>query len=280
MNGKRQRIVEGGGGLSHRGGWTPFSVDITKAVSSEGSVSTLRGAHEIVVRVSDPTGGAQLRGKQSNSPKGIWYTACSGIWQSVWVETVPRQHIESVSTRSKNGPRHTRILTVSPVISASRSPKLGSSSHQLPPGYRLEVEVRGMGGETHVSRGSTSITALVPPTIDVTIADPKAWSPSTPYLYDIVLRLLADVSHTAAAATASDASSSGAGGARTSLRVSPDSGSKRNERRNGESSSSLPSSEVLVDEVTSYMALREVGTVRGGKSKLYSLQALLFLSSH
>jgi hypothetical protein len=45
-----------------------------------------------VVRVEDGTGGAQLRGKQSLNPRGIWYSRVSGIWQAVWLEAVTAPH--------------------------------------------------------------------------------------------------------------------------------------------------------------------------------------------
>jgi beta-galactosidase/beta-glucuronidase len=69
----------------HIGGNTPFSFDVTGALK--------KGANEIVVRAWDATGGAQLRGKQTLEPKGIWYTRVSGIWQTVWLEEVPARYI-------------------------------------------------------------------------------------------------------------------------------------------------------------------------------------------
>jgi beta-galactosidase/beta-glucuronidase len=61
---------------SHTGGYLPFSFDITSYLTST--------ENEIVVAVADPTdAGFQERGKQVLAPKGIWYTATSGIWQTV-----------------------------------------------------------------------------------------------------------------------------------------------------------------------------------------------------
>ena len=65
---------------SHTGGFTPFSFDITAALSAEGN-------NLLLVKVWDPTDkGSQPRGKQVSNPKGIWYTPVSGIWQTVWME--------------------------------------------------------------------------------------------------------------------------------------------------------------------------------------------------
>ncbi|HUX42090.1 MAG TPA: glycoside hydrolase family 2 [Rectinemataceae bacterium] len=61
----------------HRGGFSPFSFDVGK----------LSGRHELLVGVGDPSDrGSQPRGKQSLNPRGIVYTAVSGIWQTVWLE--------------------------------------------------------------------------------------------------------------------------------------------------------------------------------------------------
>ncbi|HAT92559.1 MAG TPA: beta-galactosidase, partial [Sphingobacterium sp.] len=66
----------------HEGGFDPFSMDVTSFLK--------KGAkQEIAIRVWDPTDdGPQPRGKQVNKPNGIWYTPVTGIWQSVWLESV------------------------------------------------------------------------------------------------------------------------------------------------------------------------------------------------
>ena len=75
---------------SHTGGYAPFSLDISPALKS-------KGENTITVRVWDPTDmGPQPRGKQVSNPNGIWYTPVTGIWQSVWLEPVPKTHISSL----------------------------------------------------------------------------------------------------------------------------------------------------------------------------------------
>ena len=67
----------------HKGGYTPFSLDITPALKS-------KGENTVTVRVTDSTSdGYQPRGKQVTRPEGIWYTPVTGIWQTVWLEPVP-----------------------------------------------------------------------------------------------------------------------------------------------------------------------------------------------
>lgn len=73
-----QVMVNGKQAGGHRGGNTPFTLDITDRVRV--------GENEVVVRVEDEQEGFQLRGKQTLDPRGIWYTQVSGIWQTVWLE--------------------------------------------------------------------------------------------------------------------------------------------------------------------------------------------------
>ena len=77
----------------HRGGYVPFSMDITKAVCV--------GENDLRVACIDLTEeNAFTRGKQSSKPGTIWYTAQSGIWQSVWLEVVPENHIREVTVKT------------------------------------------------------------------------------------------------------------------------------------------------------------------------------------
>ena len=73
---------------SHIGGYCPFTLDITDALTD--------GENELVVRVYDPTDeGWQNRGKQASESHGFWYTSTSGIWQTVWMEAVNENYIAS-----------------------------------------------------------------------------------------------------------------------------------------------------------------------------------------
>jgi len=75
---------------SHRGGYLPIDCDITDFLE--------KGENELMVRVSDPSdAGPQSRGKQILKRGGIFYTAQSGIWQTVWMEWVPATHIEHIT---------------------------------------------------------------------------------------------------------------------------------------------------------------------------------------
>jgi len=90
---------------THRGGYDPFTFDITKALSGSGD-------QEIVVSVWDPIDeGTQPRGKQVKEPRGIWYTSVTGIWRTVWLEPVPAASIAALKM----------VPTSTPACCASRS---------------------------------------------------------------------------------------------------------------------------------------------------------------
>ncbi|KAK6437536.1 hypothetical protein LTR95_006260 [Oleoguttula sp. CCFEE 5521] len=87
----------------HRGGNTPFDFDITDAMEAEARIRDPLGGErdcKLIVRVFDSAMDTmQPRGKQhlGSKPEGIWYTQSSGIWQSVWLESVPRIRIADSS---------------------------------------------------------------------------------------------------------------------------------------------------------------------------------------
>jgi beta-galactosidase/beta-glucuronidase len=144
----------------HIGGNTPFTFDITAALTS--------GDNEIVVRALDATGGTQLRGKQVLEPKGIWYTRVSGIWQTVWVEDVPDRHIADVKLTPAIRPA---TLTVSPRLAGPAVP-----------GEKLRVTASLGQREIATAEGSGELMIAIP--------NAQLWSPAHPTLYDLKLELL------------------------------------------------------------------------------------------
>lgn len=92
---RAQVYVNGKFVVSHAGGYTPFSADITRYL--EGDVQ------EITVRVYDPHADEFIpRGKQfwDGDSRGIWYTNSTGIWQTVWLERVPEKRLENAKFTS------------------------------------------------------------------------------------------------------------------------------------------------------------------------------------
>ena len=141
----------------HRGGYDAFTFDITDALGE--------GPQELVVRVCDPTdAGPQPRGKQVLQPRGIWYSAVTGIWQSVWLEPVPAAYIRSVRITPDVDAGVVRV-----VVQPSR------------PGH---VTLRVSAGDAVVAsaRGPSGQPMTIP------LGDAHLWSPADPFLYDLDVR--------------------------------------------------------------------------------------------
>ena len=148
---------------SHTGGFTPFSFDVTAALSAKGN-------NRLVVKVWDPTDrGPQPRGKQVSNPEGIWYTPVSGIWQTVWLEPVAAKHIENLRITPDID---RNLLTVKAELSECNAADL--------------VEVSVYDGNQLVATGK-SINAEP---IEVAMPqDAKLWSPDSPFLYTLKVTL-------------------------------------------------------------------------------------------
>ena len=150
----------------HKGGYSPFSLNVTPALNAKGD-------NELVVRVYDPSDrGYQPRGKQVKHPDGIWYTPVTGIWQTVWLEPVAPVHVEGLRILSDID-ANTLKIDVIPSVAA--------------PGQMAEVKVTE-GGKAVATGKSINGEAVV---IDMP-ADVKLWSPDAPNLYDLEVTLYAD----------------------------------------------------------------------------------------
>src|SRR5258708_22147030 len=92
----------------HSGGYDPFSFDITAALRPTGD-------QELVVGVRDPTDrGDQPRGKQALKPGSIWYTAVTGIWQTVWLEPAPATNVSAPQDTPAAAPRSAALPRIVP----------------------------------------------------------------------------------------------------------------------------------------------------------------------
>lgn len=145
----------------HTGGYCAFSFDITDLLQD--------GENELAVCVFDPTEeGHQQRGKQVNQTHGFWYTATSGIWQTVWLEAVNPCHVENW-----------RFL---PDIDK----ELIHISTALSDAENTELQLQIRFGNELVFDGAITQEA------DVPVPNAKLWSPETPHLYDVTLTVLKD----------------------------------------------------------------------------------------
>ena len=146
---------------SHTGGYTPFSIDITDALKS--------GENSLTVRVWDGTDtGFQPRGKQVRKPSGIWYTSVTGIWQTVWLEPVPEQHIRNLRTTPDLDAGCIRVL-----------------AEGVDRGV-VEVSLSADG------RRVASARALAGSEVEIPVPGARLWTPEDPYLYDLEVSLIRD----------------------------------------------------------------------------------------
>ncbi len=144
----------------HTGGYDPFSFDITGALKKNVT------EQEIVVSVWDPTDeGTQPRGKQVNKPRDIWYTPVTGIWQTVWLEVVPHNYIQSLHMEPDIDCNE---LTLTVTVGGGNQGKVEVSVPQL---KRAQT---GQPGEP----------------IKLKLADYELWSPDNPKLYDVNVELM------------------------------------------------------------------------------------------
>ena len=146
----------------HQGGYTPFSFEISEFVDVELE-------NELVVEVWDPTDtGGQERGKQVLRPMAIWYTAVSGIWQTVWLEPVPKTHIKN--------------FQLTPNID-EESLHISLNVHNPSEECKIRAEVKD--GENSI----VSVVSNVDKDIVIKIPSPKLWSPENPFLYDLTIKI-------------------------------------------------------------------------------------------
>lgn len=161
----------------HRGGYDPFTFDITK-----GLASSKDSAGEIVVRVWDGSdAGYQPRGKQVRKPGGIFYTPTTGIWQTVWMEPVGKTYVKSITARVLDLDRGQVEITVD----SSTSGEEGTIKQELV--VLDEGQRRLLGGRTITLKGgSRSGDARMPSRMKASATGfSKRWSPEDPFLYGI-----------------------------------------------------------------------------------------------
>ncbi len=147
---------------AHKGGYDPFYFDITDLLK--------KGQQELVVRVWDPSDdGPQPRGKQVKNPHGIWYTPVTGIWQTVWLETVGRTHIQSVY----------------PVPDIDKNTiEIETAINNAQPDDEIKITITENGNAVTEHTVKAGAIAAIP------LQNPKRWSPDAPFLYDMKIQLM------------------------------------------------------------------------------------------
>lgn len=158
---KAEVYVDGAFVGEHTGGYAPFSFDVTDMLAKGKK-------HSLKVKVTDRTDKwFQPRGKQVSQPEGIWYTAVTGIWQTVWMEPVPASHIDS-------------YYAVADIDEGTLAVTVDAA---LEDGDVVEVVLLADGAPVAKAEGR-EVTLAVP--------EMRLWSPSDPYLYDLEIKVLRD----------------------------------------------------------------------------------------
>lgn len=133
--------------IKHEGGYLPFSADITSALEEKNILK---------VCVKDDLSFDYGYGKQRVKRGGMWYTKVSGIWQTVWIESVPENHIESIKCY--------------PTLNSVKIEVVGGKEKKT-------LNILETGAE-YVFKGNE---------INIEIKKPKLWSPDSPFLYHFTL---------------------------------------------------------------------------------------------
>jgi hypothetical protein len=160
---KAEVYVNGADVGGHQGGYGAFTLDVTDHLKP--------GDNELIVNVFAPVDtGRQPVGKQSRVPRGYWYRASSGIWQTVWLEAVPSSFI----TR----------LDLTPDVANGK--------------LRLIVQGMKADGQAVEAVASTKgvevarATGVVGREMELPIANARLWSPDDPFLYALKVTLKKD----------------------------------------------------------------------------------------
>jgi beta-galactosidase/beta-glucuronidase len=141
----------------NRGGYYPFSFDITDLL--------IEGKNILTLAVSDPSeSGTQARGKQTTKRGGIWYTPQSGIWQTVWLESVAENYIASIK--------------ITPDIDKG-SLSISASFSLSPEKAKVRIIDKGLTkAENYLNEKGEC---------EIALKGFELWSPENPYLYDLTI---------------------------------------------------------------------------------------------
>ncbi|MBE6949689.1 MAG: glycoside hydrolase family 2 [Ruminococcaceae bacterium] len=148
--------INGKAAGKHTGGYLPFSLEIGRYVTA--------GENQIVVEVTDTLDHDLAYGKQRYKRGGMWYTPISGIWQAVWLESVPESYIHS--------------LAMTPTLNSITIETKGGSNDK-------SIIIHTDEGELRCSWRGDSVT--------ITLSTPHLWTPDDPYLYTFILTAGEDV---------------------------------------------------------------------------------------
>jgi len=145
----------------HTGGYQNFSIDITDALAA--------GNNELLIKVYDPTDqGPNPHGKQVLNPADIYYTPCTGIWQTVWMEVVPAAAITDIK------------------LTPDIDQQLLNITVKAPSDCEVLLTASAEGKTVSTAKGAPGTNIQLP------VKQARLWSPNAPFLYDLKVQLVKD----------------------------------------------------------------------------------------
>ena len=159
----------------HEGGYLPFCFDVTEYVKE--------GTNRIVVKAKDTLSALYPYGKQRKARGGMWYTPVSGIWQSVWMECVPRVYIAGLKVETDTRKVH---ISVSSGGGGCKEEAGITVTITLHDGTKYTMQTKGREAEIDL----TGICGA-----DGKPYQPILWHPEHPYLYEMTVTMGEDTVH-------------------------------------------------------------------------------------
>lgn len=167
----------------HKGGYLPFHFDITDSLR--------QGENVLTLSVTDRTEQSpHARGKQKLQKKGkyasLFYTPQSGIWKTVWMESVEKAYIEDVRITPLYDDSSVRFEIT--VLNACKTSGAEASGGETSGTVRLAVLERGVEiGQAEITvRQEKEIKKVI--SQEIKLDGFKPWTPDTPHLYDVIIR--------------------------------------------------------------------------------------------
>lgn len=177
--------VNGKRAARHTGGYLPFEADITQLVRD--------GENELIVAVKDLSDTSwHARGKQRLERGGMFYTAQSGIWQTVWMEEVPETYIQTIESVTDPDAGTVRVRVTAAENNKYEGTEVKTSGHQegdRASGLPVQVQIHRPGLYTDSCEYSVDEEILCSGIgsagewIEIAIPDIMLWTCETPYLY-------------------------------------------------------------------------------------------------
>ncbi len=168
----------------HEGGYLPFSFDVTEYVTD--------GRNKIVVKARDTLSARYPYGKQRKARGGMWYTPVSGIWQSVWMECVPRVYIAGLKVDADMQKVRIFVRTGgTEEVQDENGADWGEKS-----GIRVAISLHDgtrYTMETDKKEAEIDLTRI--PGADGNPYQPLLWNPEHPYLYEMTISMGEDSVH-------------------------------------------------------------------------------------